>query len=74
MSIRIMNSEITNNIAREGGTAYIESFNGNTVFYAYSNKFYDNYSLKGGVFSMPFFKVKNDRIILEKNKFSSYFN
>jgi len=54
LSIRITNSEMTNNIAREGGTAYIETFNGNTLFYAYSNEFYDNFSLKGGVFSMPF--------------------
>jgi len=62
---------MTNNIAREGGTAYIETFNGNTLFYAYSSQFYDNYSLKGGVFSMPFSKVKNDRITFEKNKFFS---
>lgn len=43
---------MTNNIAREGGVIYIETFNGNTLFYAYLNQFYDNYSLKGGVLSM----------------------
>lgn len=65
-------SEITGNIAKNGGALYCLPFVGNTLLYISESTFSGNYATQGGILSMQFFIKGLGRIILENSVFSYY--